>query len=179
MKFTGPTVWSIGEKIEALVSQFSYSIENLIQFLTIFQHLLSTPYYYLNDAHWAGDSAKMDTRTELLLEWIREHLAEAEAAAQVKMSPPAFSRWFKARLGRVFQRYINELRVAKVCARLADTGEGITQAAFECGYNNLPTLTGASVKLPGLRRRNSGVKAGKYRRRLPAPSLFVWAPQAQ
>ncbi|MGH7953187.1 MAG: helix-turn-helix domain-containing protein, partial [Limisphaerales bacterium] len=89
----------------------------------------------------AAELTEPDPRAERLLEWIQNHFAEsitqAQAAVEVKMSPPAFSRWFKARVGRVFQRYLNELRVAKVCARLANHQEPITQAAFKCGYNNL------------------------------------------
>ena len=141
VKFTGPVTWQIGEQIEALAAQPAHSLESLIQFLAIFQRLLHTPFRYLNGAHIAGDLTEPDSRVERLLEWIQNHFAEpltqARAAAEVKMSPPAFSRWFKARVGLVFQRYLNELRVAKVCALLADQNKAITQAAFECGYNNL------------------------------------------
>ncbi len=141
VKFTGPAAWQIGEQIEALAAQPAHSFESLIQFLAIFQRLLHAPFRFLNGAHTAGDLTDPDQRVERLLEWIQDHFAEpitqAHAAAGVKMSPPAFSRWFKSRVGRVFQRYLNELRVAKVCALLAGQKIAITQAAFQCGYNNL------------------------------------------
>jgi len=53
------------------------------------------------------------------------------------MSAAVFSRWFKGRVGCTFQRYLNELRVARVCARLVNGPESITEAAFGCGYNSL------------------------------------------
>ncbi len=141
VKFTGPAVWPIGEQIEELASQPSHSFEGLIQFLALLQRLLHAPFRFLNGAHAAADLTVADPRAERLLEWIQsrftEPITQAQAAAEMKMSPPAFSRWFKARVGRVFQRYLNELRVAKVCARLAGHQEPITQAAFKCGYNNL------------------------------------------
>ena len=141
VRFSEPACRDIGEQIEALANRPSHSLESLIQFLAIFQRLLHTPYHYLNGAQTAVDLAEPDPRVERLLEWIQNHFAEpitqAQAAAELKMSAPAFSRWFKHRVGRVFQRYLNELRVAKVCARLTDQEESITQAAFKCGYNNL------------------------------------------
>ncbi len=41
------------------------------------------------------------------------------------MSAATFSRWFKQHVGRTFQRYVNEVRVARVCANLAYREENI------------------------------------------------------
>lgn len=154
LRFTGPAIWEIGEQIEELAAQPSHSFESLIQFLTVFQQLLHTPRQFLNAGHSGFAPADADPRAERLLEWIQNHFAEpvtqAQAAARVNMSPPAFSRWFKGRVGRVFQRYLNELRVAKVCARLADNQESITQAAFKCGYNNLANFNRRFRDITGL-----------------------------
>ena len=91
---------------------------------------------------------------EHVLEWIQNHFADpitqAQAAAEMKMSPAAFSRWFKGRVGRVFQRYLNELRVAKVCGHLADSEENITQAAFKCVYNTLANFNRLFREITGL-----------------------------
>jgi AraC-like DNA-binding protein len=66
-----------------------------------------------------------------------EPITQKEAAAEVRLSPAAFSRWFKGRVGHVFHQHLNELCVAMVCARLASGQESITEAAFHSGYNNL------------------------------------------
>lgn len=154
MKFTGPLPRQIGEQIEMLAEQPAHSFESLIQFLAIFQRLLHAPFRFLNGAHTAGTLTQADPRVERLLEWIHNHFAEpitqAQAGAEVKMSPPAFSRWFKARVGRVFQKYLNELRVAKVCALLADQQNTITLAAYQCGYNNLANFNRRFREITGL-----------------------------
>ena len=154
VKFTGTERWEIGEQIETMATQPSHSLEGLIQFLSVFQRLLRLPCHYLNSAHAGTDLAAPDPRLERLLEWIQHRFAEpitqSESAAEVRMSPPAFSRWFKRRVGRVFQRYLNELRVAKVCARLADHQENITEAAFKCGYNSLANFNRRFREITGL-----------------------------
>lgn len=154
MRFTGPARWKIGEQIEALIAQPTHSLESLIQFLGIFQHLLRAPFHFLNGADAGIDLAGPDPRLEHLLEWIQDHFAEpitqAQCAAQMKMSPQGFSRWFKLRVGRVFQRYMNELRVAKICAQLVDQHESITQTAFKCGYNNLANFNRRFREITGL-----------------------------
>jgi AraC-like DNA-binding protein len=154
MRFSGPASREIGEQIEALAAQPSHSLESLIQFLAIFQRLLRTPCHYLNGAHTDMNLAEPDPRVERLLEWIQNHFAEpitqAQCAAEIKMSPQGFSRWFKLRVGRVFQHYVNELRVAKVCARLVDQQESITETAFKCGYNNLANFNRRFREITGL-----------------------------
>ncbi|HXI70029.1 MAG TPA: AraC family transcriptional regulator [Verrucomicrobiae bacterium] len=154
IQFTGPTIWQIGQQIEELAALPAHSLEGLIQFLTIFERLLHAPIRILNTVHAGVDSMESDPRVEQLLEWVQTHFAEpitqAQAAAEVKMSPAAFSRWFKVRVGRVFQRYLNELRVAKVCGQLTDSEEGITQAAFKCGYNNLANFNRRFREITGL-----------------------------
>jgi len=154
LQFTGPTIWQIGEQIEELAKLPAHSLESLIQFLTIFERLLQAPVRHLNTARAAMDSTEMDPRVERMLEWIQNHFAEpitqAQAAAEMKMSPAAFSRWFKARVGRVFQDYLNELRVAKVCGELTESEENVTQVAFRCGYNNLANFNRRFREITGL-----------------------------
>ena len=154
IRFTGPEVWEAGEQIEALASQPSHSLESLIHFLALFQRLLHIPHHFLNGVQAGMDTAEPDPRVERLLQWIQDHFVEpitqAQAAAEVKMSAPAFSRWFKSRVGRVFQRYLNELRVAKVCSRLADHQGGITDASFKCGYNNIANFNRRFREITGL-----------------------------
>jgi AraC-like DNA-binding protein len=154
IRFTGAMAWEIGQQVEELAGQPSHSFEGLIHFLAIFQRLLHAPGRLLNASDTSAGSTATDPRTEHLLEWIQNHFAEpitqAQAAARVKMSPQAFSRWFKARVGRVFQRYLNELRVAKVCARLVGRQDSVSQAAFNCGYNNLANFNRRFREITGL-----------------------------
>ena len=154
IQFTGDEIWQIGHQIEELAMLPAHSLESLIQFLTIFGRLLHTPHRTLSTVPATMGSVETDPRLEHLLAWIQTHFAEpitqAQAAAEVKMSPAAFSRWFKSRVGRVFQDYLNELRVAKVCGQLTESDENITQVAFKCGYNNLANFNRRFREITGL-----------------------------
>jgi AraC-like DNA-binding protein len=66
------------------------------------------------------------------------------------MVPAVFSRWFKQHMGRTFQRYVNEVRIARVCARLVDSKENITSAAVNSGYQNLANFTRRFLEITGL-----------------------------
>lgn len=149
-----PNADDIGSQIEELVRTPPHSIESLVQFLMICQRLIQAPHQPLNAVDASVGLDEPDPRMQHVLDWLDRRMAEpitqAEAAAEVKMSPAAFSRWFKERFGRVFQRYVNEARVARVCARLAGSQETITQAAFKCGYNNLANFNRRFREITGL-----------------------------
>lgn len=84
----------------------------------------------------------MDQRLPALLAWVDEHadfsdLTQAAAAEHVHLSPQAFCRYFRHRLGRSFRQYVNELRVARACSKLLHTEASVSEVAFETGFNNL------------------------------------------
>jgi AraC-like DNA-binding protein len=141
LRFTGPEARKVGRAIENLAAQPAHNLESLIRFLGICRRLVHTPHYSLNALPAEEGGAERDPRLDQVLEWIQRRAAEPitqeQAAAEVGMSPAAFSRWFKRCVGHVFHRHLNELRVALVCARLSSGPESITEAAFQSGYNNL------------------------------------------
>ncbi|NIY94434.1 helix-turn-helix domain-containing protein [Vibrio diazotrophicus] len=64
--------------------------------------------------------------------------AEFSTANVVKimfMSERSFQRRFKMATGKTFKEYLNEVRLEKACQRLL-SGEKVSQAAFECGFND-------------------------------------------
>ena len=62
---------------------------------------------------------------------------QAEAAALVNLSPPAFSRLFKRHVGKTYERYANDWRLASACRLLLETPDDITGIAYAAGFNNL------------------------------------------
>jgi len=83
-----------------------------------------------------------DIRLQKTLAWVEAHaadpaLSQAAASRQIGLSPQAFCRFFLSRTGRPFHRYINEVRVARVCAELLSGTEAIGDIAFQTGFNNL------------------------------------------
>lgn len=86
--------------------------------------------------------APSDSRLQAVLAWVDENadsllLSQSEAAREARMSPQAFSRFFRCATGRVFSHYVNEVRVARACGDLLNSTTGISQVAFQSGFNNL------------------------------------------
>ncbi len=85
---------------------------------------------------------KIDSRLQHILNWIGRNvtdpaMTQARAADEVRMSPQSFCRFFRAGTGRSFQRYVNEVRVARVCSGLIHDSQSISETAFQEGFNNL------------------------------------------
>ena len=65
-------------------------------------------------------------------------LTVSEAARDVHMSPQSFSLYFKETTGQTFLKFVNQLRISKVCEQLlTQEEEDITSIAYNNGFNNL------------------------------------------
>lgn len=61
-----------------------------------------------------------------------------EALARlVNLSPDAFGKFFRSRMGKPLPVFVNELRVSRACRLLAETEESVMRIALECGFENL------------------------------------------
>jgi AraC-like DNA-binding protein len=111
------------------------------------------------------------SRIEKVHRYIRENMADeisqAEIAAALGMSSPAFSRFFKAAMGQTFVNFVNILRINEAC-RLLSGDKPITEIAMECGYQNISNFNRQFLALRGLnpteyrrqlRRRNNRILA--------------------
>jgi AraC-like DNA-binding protein/quercetin dioxygenase-like cupin family protein len=154
LRFKGPDTWKIGQQIEHLADGPNHSLGSLVEFLAIFERLLETPYEYLNAEHTDENGREANPRMQRVLKWVHhrvgEPITQAQAARQVDMSPASFSRWFKTGTGRTFQVYLNELRIAQVCGRLAADQERITDIAYACGYSNLANFNRRFLQVVGI-----------------------------
>lgn len=123
----------------------------------------------LNPAPLTGES--MDRRLQTVLAWVETHagdpdLSQARAARQIHQSPQAFSRFFHQATGRVFQRYVSEVRVARACGDLLNSEVGISQIAFQSGFNNLANFNRRFREITGCtpreyRRMEGGLHRGR------------------
>lgn len=153
VRFTGPGVSKIGEMMEALAAHDAPDLRSLAGLMEVLAMLVKLPVVSLNAS---GETAgiKPNPKLQRLLDWIEERsadpLTQSDVAAQAKMSPPAFSRWFKLHMGCVFQRYLNELRVARACALLVKSDSTVTDAAFQAGFNNLSNFNRRFQEITGL-----------------------------
>lgn len=73
-----------------------------------------------------------------------------EVAKLVHLSEGAFSRFFRAHLGKTFPTLLNELRVGRACQYLAETDMPVMQVAMACGYSNLSNFNRQFLKLKNM-----------------------------
>jgi len=84
---------------------------------------------------------------------------QTEAARLAGLSPAAFSRYFRRKLGHTFEEFVNEVRVGRICRALIDQPERtVAEIAFAAGYNNLANFNRQF-------RRRTGLSPRQYRRR--------------
>ncbi|HEY1787012.1 MAG TPA: AraC family transcriptional regulator [Verrucomicrobiae bacterium] len=141
IQFTGNEVKKIGDLMESMAHLPPPSFGSLGALFKIFQLLLSANRRLLNSNPTSLGGLRGDRRLQHVLSLIDqssdEKLSQSQVSREIKMAPAVFSRWFKLHMGRTFQHYVNEVRIARVCARLADTNESITTIAFASGFQNL------------------------------------------
>lgn len=83
--------------------------------------------------------------------------SQADMAELYKMTPAAFSRFFKRVVGRSYVDYINAWRISLACRQLLQTESPITQIALACGFENLSNFNRRF-------RQYKNLTPGEYRR---------------
>lgn len=121
-------------------------------------------------APWSGGRrANSDPRLAAVLAYLSENAAlqisHADAARLVRLSPAAFSRFFRRAVGKTFQAYLASLRLGEACRQLLESGRTISEIAFDVGFGNLSNFNRAF-------RLARGMPPGEFRRQaLAQPSL--------
>lgn len=72
----------------------------------------------------------------------------------VKMSPFAFSRFFKRNCGAGFVEYLNRVRTNKACYLLRETDYQIHDIAVECGFGSISNFNKQFRKTEGISPRD-------------------------
>lgn len=90
---------------------------------------------------WTAEIPSADPVLGRVLDHVRGHLtrelSQASCAAMAGLSPAAFARAFRRRLGTTFREHVAGQRVALACRMLAATDEPIVRIAFAAGFGNL------------------------------------------
>lgn len=103
------------------------------------------------------------SRLSRVLDYVNGSIAEGveqrEAARRAGLSPAAFSRYFRRKLGHTFGDFVNEVRIGRICRILMDEPErSVAEVAFATGYNNLANFNRQF-------RRRTGMSPMAYRRK--------------
>ncbi|MCF7733092.1 MAG: AraC family transcriptional regulator [Akkermansiaceae bacterium] len=143
----------------------------LLQFtalLEILEELAADPNARtLTLAPWSrGRRANADSRLGAVLAYLAENAAgrvsHAEAARLARLSPAAFSRFFRRAVGKTFQAYLTDMRLSEACRQLLESGRTISEIAFDVGFGNLSNFN-RSFRLA------RGMPPGEFRRQALAP----------
>ena len=90
--------------------------------------------------------------------YIRENYFKAipleKIAKIVKMSPFAFSRYFKKNCGAGFVEYLNRVRTNKACYLLKETEYPVHDIAMECGFVSISNFNKQFRKAEGISPRD-------------------------
>lgn len=114
----------------------------------------------------------MDVRDRFLLaiDHIEDHLLDpvrfSDAAARAGLSPPYFSRLFRALTGEPYGTYLRRRRLTVAAERLLDSERPVklVELAFDCQYDSQEAFTRAF-------KRTFGVPPGTYRKDPPRSRL--------
>ncbi len=80
-----------------------------------------------------------------------EGVTQPEAARRAGLSPAAFSRYFRKKMGRTFEAFVNEVRVGRICrALIEEPDRSVAEIAYAAGYNNLANFNRQFLRRTGL-----------------------------
>ncbi|CAN5374712.1 AraC family transcriptional regulator [soil metagenome] len=132
--------------------------KKLCLLLEILGRLAADRSRFLASAGYAPDLDERDGRRLVsVCQYVNESFGESvrhpKAASLAGLSPAAFSRFFRKRMGKTFEAYVTEVRIGHACRRLTEADSRITEVAFGVGFNNLSNFNRHFRKLKGLSPR--------------------------
>jgi len=132
------------DQIAALLSKMRVA-EGPERILFLIQSLLiiarSEEYMPLSSAGFQYDLSESENdRINAIYEYTLSHFKQKisldEIASVAGMVPNSFCRYFKARTGKTYSQFLNEIRVGHCCKLLIGNRVSIKQLGFESGFMN-------------------------------------------
>ena len=103
--------------------------------------LLTLLIRHFSDRRFCSESKKHIKRLEPVFMYIEENFFDKISldycAKIVSLSPQYFSAYFKKVCGISFIDYVVSVRISHCAAKLEKNNISVTQAALECGFNNM------------------------------------------
>ena len=85
--------------------------------------------------------ASEERRIDRVTGWIHRHMGREltvpEAARVARITPGAFSRFFRHEVGKTFTHYINDVRCSEACLRLRRSDTAVALIAQQCGFETM------------------------------------------
>lgn len=135
-------------------------IEKLIAFFNIIKVLCEADKkgYLCSENYKLEFDERGNKRMTNVYNYIRENYVKpislAKIAKVAKMSPFAFSRYFKKNTGAGFVEYLNRVRINKACYLLRETEYQVNDIATECGFSSISNFNKQFRKTEGFSPRD-------------------------
>ena len=138
-------------------------VELLDRLTRVERRVLTTPSYLDRVVVNQGLVDRLTHIQRYIDQRFRGIISQAEVAAQLDMSAPAFSKFVRSATGNTFMGLVKLARVNEACRLLANGSDRITDVALDCGYQHTSHFDRHFMEL-------KGVSPSDYRRRLLALS---------
>lgn len=151
--FSEETTRNIASRIKR-VSKLA-SIDYFLELQSIFydlaisrnQRLLSTSTVRLEDFE---NSDRLKSLYYFIQDNYTNKITLTEVSSLLNMSTVSFNRFIKKHTGRTFVEYLNAVRVGYASQMLVEKDLGISEIAFECGFNNIAHFNRLFKKCKGV-----------------------------
>lgn len=141
IKIYGKTKRKIKERLQAITKQKGAGrISNLLDILeaiALSREKVSLTEIDSNRLVPPVQMKRLNDIYQYTLDHFKENISLDDIAQVANMTPNAFCRFFRRHNRKTYIQFINEIRVASACKLLRDTSAGITQIAYDSGFNNL------------------------------------------
>lgn len=137
----------------------SRGIDKMIEFLSLFKILINSEKrgYICSENYKLDFDERGNKRMSDVYTFVRENYFRAislEKIAKIaKMSPFAFSRYFKKNCGAGFVEYLTRVRTNKACYLLRETEYQVHEIAKECGFASISNFNKHFRKTEGISPR--------------------------
>jgi AraC-like DNA-binding protein len=141
LHFHGEVDQALGDSLRSIMKLTG--MRQLLKLGEILTMLSELPYNALAAETFIARSA-LDQRQVARLEQVQTYIAnhfrgmasQSDIAAQLQMSPVAFSKFMRATTGRTFMSMLKLARINEACRLLASSSARVTDIALECGYQH-------------------------------------------
>jgi AraC-like DNA-binding protein len=175
IQFTGNTFDEVLKRMIGLTEDKGFA--SIIEFLQLLDLLSeSTDTRFLSSEGFTPRVVKSESnRIQMAHSYILVHYTDPEmqigdVAAQVSMSPSAFSHFFKKYTNKSFSQFLIDVRVGHACKLLLDTDETVNQITYRSGFNNMANFNRLFLKY-------RSCTPTEYRRRHKEKNMFDWTKQ--
>lgn len=175
IRFYGGTFEKVMQMMISLTEDKGFG--NVITFLQLLDILsCSADKEFLASEGFTSEALRSDSnRIQIAYNYImkcfhHQNIKIGDVAAQVNMTPSAFSHFFHKYTNKSFTQFLVDIRIGHACKMLLDTDETIKEICYQSGFNNIANFN-------RLFRKYRSSTPVEYRRRYLQKNTFDWTRQ--